>query len=152
MKTNNKGFSLVELIVVIAIMAILAAVAIPTFASFINKANVATDVDFLNNAEYAAELAYTADPAKEVEFVTVTLNEGAVTKVTVYFVRAAGVTEYTTAVVEKGDATPEEENMIAGTIDWNYTFKSQKTGTFQIDPANAKAIKAYTAPAETPTT
>ena len=131
---NNKGFSLVELIVVIAIMAILATVAIPTFASFINKANVATDVDFLNNAEYAAELAYTADPAKEVEFVTVTLNDGAITKVTVYFVRAENVTEYTKAVVEKNDTTTtEEEGMILNTIDWNYTFKSEKSGEWKLD-------------------
>ena len=60
MKTNNKGFSLVELIVVIAIMAILAAVAIPTFATFITKANVASDVSFVNDLTYAAKLAHTA--------------------------------------------------------------------------------------------
>ena len=53
---NNKGFSLVELIVVIAIMAILAAVAIPTFATFITKANVASDESLLNDIEYAVTL------------------------------------------------------------------------------------------------
>ena len=57
MKTNNKGFSLVELIVVIAIMAILAAVAIPTFSAFIGKAQRSTDESFLNDIEYAIELA-----------------------------------------------------------------------------------------------
>ena len=55
---NNKGFSLVELIVVIAIMAILAAVAIPTFATFIGKAQQASDVDFMAQIESAAELAF----------------------------------------------------------------------------------------------
>ena len=54
---NNKGFSLVELIVVIAIMAILAAVAIPTFASFITKANKASDESYMNDIKYAVELA-----------------------------------------------------------------------------------------------
>ena len=52
MKNNNKGFSLVELIVVIAIMAILAAIAIPTFAHFITKANEASDAELLNNINY----------------------------------------------------------------------------------------------------
>ena len=53
---NNKGFSLVELIVVIAIMAILAAVAIPTFAGFITKANKASDESYMNDIAYAIEL------------------------------------------------------------------------------------------------
>ena len=61
MKTNNKGFSLVELIVVIAIMAILAAVAIPTFATFIKKANVASDESYMNDIAYAIELALAKD-------------------------------------------------------------------------------------------
>ena len=52
MKKNNKGFSLVELIVVIAIMAILAAIAIPTFAHFIKKANQASDDELLHNINY----------------------------------------------------------------------------------------------------
>jgi len=134
---NNKGFSLVELIVVIAIMAILAAVAIPTFASFITKANVATDVDFLNNAEYAAELAYTADPSKEIACVFVTLNDGDVASVTVNFVQPAGenVTPIASVVVTEGDKddTDEAKSMIANTIDWNYTFKSEKTGDWTVD-------------------
>ena len=58
---NNKGFSLVELIVVIAIMAILAAVAIPTFAGFITKANKASDESYMNDIEYAIELALAKD-------------------------------------------------------------------------------------------
>ena len=61
MKTNNKGFSLVELIVVIAIMAILAAVAIPTFAGFISKANKASDESYMNDIKYAIELTFAED-------------------------------------------------------------------------------------------
>ena len=64
MKTNNKGFSLVELIVVIAIMAILAAVAIPPFAMFIGKAQVASDVDYLAQIDSAADLAFAAEVDK----------------------------------------------------------------------------------------
>ena len=53
---NNKGFSLVELIVVIAIMAILAAVAVTSFAIYIDRANDAADFEYLSNLTYFAEL------------------------------------------------------------------------------------------------
>ena len=70
----NKGFSLVELIVVIAIMAILVGVAVPVYTSYISKAQDASDVkmlDTLNNAceivnvEYNVSIKYTAN-GKEV--------------------------------------------------------------------------------------
>ena len=38
-KTNKKGFTLVELVIVIAVIAILAAVLIPVFSNLIGKAN-----------------------------------------------------------------------------------------------------------------
>lgn len=53
---NNKGFSLVELIVVIAIMAILAAVAVASFSIYIDRANDAADFEYLSNLTYFAEL------------------------------------------------------------------------------------------------
>ena len=43
MKKNNKGFTLMEMLIVVAIIAILIAIAIPTFSSSLNKARVATD-------------------------------------------------------------------------------------------------------------
>ncbi len=51
----NKGFSLVELIVVIAIMAILVGVAVPVYTSYISSANEKVD------AQYADELKRAAD-------------------------------------------------------------------------------------------
>lgn len=39
MKKNNKGFTIVELVIVIAVIAILAAVLIPTFSGVVDKAN-----------------------------------------------------------------------------------------------------------------
>ena len=43
-KSNRKGFTIVELVIVIAVIAILAAVLIPTFSNLIKKANESSDV------------------------------------------------------------------------------------------------------------
>ena len=51
---NNKGFSLVELIVVIAIMAVLVGVAAPQFMGYVTKSKKATDVK--NGQEIAAAI------------------------------------------------------------------------------------------------
>ena len=137
MKTNNKGFSLVELIVVIAIMAILAAVAIPTFASFITKANVAADVDMMNNIDYAVELAYAAEN-KEITEIEVELNadQGTVKSVTVYVKNAEGNSVVDVKVEKTNTDTDaknlEIKNLIAGTIDWDYDFKTA-TATLEAD-------------------
>ena len=52
----NKGFSLVELIVVIAIMAILVGVAVPVYTSYITKANNNTDKLTVGEVEHAIEV------------------------------------------------------------------------------------------------
>ena len=53
---NNKGFSLVELIVVIAIMAILAAVAVAGFSVYIPKAQKQSDMNMLADIQYGITL------------------------------------------------------------------------------------------------
>lgn len=53
---NNKGFSLVELIVVIAIMAILAAVAVVGYSVYVERARDAADEQYLADVVYQAEL------------------------------------------------------------------------------------------------
>lgn len=60
MKTNkklNKGFTLIEMVIVIAVVAILAAILIPTFTHVINDANEAKVQAQLNNVytEYVTE-------------------------------------------------------------------------------------------------
>ncbi len=56
-RTNKKGFTIVELVIVVAVIAILAAVLIPTFGGIIEKANLAKDQQMVNymNQELAIE-------------------------------------------------------------------------------------------------
>ena len=58
-RNHNKGFSLVELIIVIAIMAILAAAIAPAVIRYIDKSRKAVDIETGELIFKAAELAYT---------------------------------------------------------------------------------------------
>lgn len=57
MKTNRKGFTITELVIVIVVIAILAAVLIPTFSSLIKKANVSADTQLAKNLNTALTMA-----------------------------------------------------------------------------------------------
>ena len=59
-KMNNKGFSLVELIVVIAIMAVLVGVLAPQFIKYVEKSREATDIQNCDTIRSVVE-AYYAD-------------------------------------------------------------------------------------------
>ena len=122
---NNKGFSLVELIVVIAIMAILAAVAIPTFATFINKANVASDKQFVDDLKYAVELANTEFGKEVDDFALVCTADGTITTVT-YTVDDKTVTITVADKTADCDVDKYEDaaQSVIDTMDWTYKFKS----------------------------
>lgn len=56
-KLNNKGFSLVELIIVIAIMVILVAVLAPQFTKYVERSRVSTDIQTASEIATAVEVA-----------------------------------------------------------------------------------------------
>ena len=57
-KMNNKGFSLVELIIVIAIMAILVGVLAPSLYKYVQKSKEATDITNLDTCVSAIKVYY----------------------------------------------------------------------------------------------
>ncbi|MBR2446722.1 MAG: type II secretion system protein [Clostridia bacterium] len=137
---NNKGFSLVELIVVIAIMAILAAVAIPTFATFITRANEASDKQFVADLTYAIELSNASLGKKEVSAPTITTDGNGVIQTVTYTLTDMNGTTTTSVTITVNDATDTatvtdptgdaNKEIIAAandaisTMDWSYHFKS----------------------------
>ncbi|MBE5877255.1 MAG: prepilin-type N-terminal cleavage/methylation domain-containing protein [Lachnospiraceae bacterium] len=77
-KMNNKGFSLVELIIVVAIMALLVGVLAPTYLKYVEKSRISADastVDQIVGAMeiLAADVDKTLDSSKEY---TVTTTAG----------------------------------------------------------------------------
>lgn len=54
---NNKGFSLVELIIVIAIMAVLVGILAPTYMQYVEKSKKSNDVSTVDSIVNAVEIA-----------------------------------------------------------------------------------------------
>ena len=73
-KMNNKGFSLVELIIVIAIMAVLVGVLAPAYLRYVEKSKKSADVQAIDAVMSAMEAA-AIDPSLNIE-------EGATMEVT----------------------------------------------------------------------
>lgn len=62
-KMNNKGFSMVELIIVIAIMAILAAALAPALIKYINKSRLSSDISTGTSIASAIQTALSNESA-----------------------------------------------------------------------------------------
>lgn len=65
-KKNNKGFTLVELIVVIAVLAIITVVAAPQYLQYVDKSKEGTDENALGEIAHIAEIQWVElEAAKE---------------------------------------------------------------------------------------
>ncbi|MFG6346141.1 MAG: prepilin-type N-terminal cleavage/methylation domain-containing protein [Lachnospiraceae bacterium] len=64
-KLDNKGFSLVELIIVIAIMAVLIGVLAPQYLKYVEKSRQSADLDTIDSMVNAVTI-YSADPANSI--------------------------------------------------------------------------------------
>jgi type IV pilus assembly protein PilA len=76
-KMDNKGFSLVELIIVIAIMAILVGVLAPQFVKYVEQSRESADLQAIDEVKTAIE-TLAADYGIS-SAMTVTANSGAIT-------------------------------------------------------------------------
>ncbi len=79
-KTNNKGFSLVELIVVIAIMAVLVVVVAPQYTKYVERGRKSTDVQTVAAIVTACDI-YQADTGKLKAGDSISLTGGSIVDV-----------------------------------------------------------------------
>ena len=73
MRKNNKGFTLVELIIVVAIIAILTVAVAPQYLKYVEKSREASDVNAVEEVINVMSVAV-ADPSCSVVSGTVTVN------------------------------------------------------------------------------
>lgn len=68
-KTNNKGFSLIELIIVIAIMAVLVAIIAPNLTKYLGKSKDSTDKKNLDEIESTLKTCITSFEMDNSDFI-----------------------------------------------------------------------------------
>lgn len=103
-KMNNKGFSLVELIIVIAIMAVLVGILAPQFLKYVERSRNSTDIT--NAQEITAAIqAYAADPEATDTFATDAGTTIKITKTADPAISGTNATAVKNGLVEAGVST-----------------------------------------------
>ena len=115
-KKDNKGFTLVELVIVIAILAILVGLLAPQYTKYVEKSRKAADASNMDEMVKVIKV-YAADPANELEADTYTITIG----------------DTTTLKNSKGDITSKTDGLTKEMNDsipnWkSTTVKSKKWG------------------------
>ena len=119
-KMNNKGFSLVELIIVIAIMAVLVGVLAPAYLRYVEKSRKSADVQALDAVANAMEAA-AIDPSLE-------FAAGEEATMTV-ILSSSGITVKESGAEEEG--TGDYETELRETLG-DYKLKSKEWTSFEV--------------------
>lgn len=131
-KTNNKGFSLVELIIVIAIMAILAGAIAPALIKYIDKSRKSNDVSAAKTFKTAIETALGTEEVYET--LTNTTTNTVITLIPNQAITADGAAGFSTSYMKitgcsnpNGDSATMKDEEICKAIASNIGEKTPKT-------------------------
>ena len=132
LKKNEKGFTLMEMLIVVAIIAVLVAIAIPTFNSSLNKAKEATDEANIRAGYASVMLNILQDE-----------TNGTVTGNKTYWLKADGSVEAgenapTNAYICK-TASPEDGASVAGL---SCTWAKDNNIKYTYTPANGSTASS----------
>lgn len=139
LKKNEKGFTLMEMLIVVAIIAVLVAIAIPTFTSSLNKAKAATDAANIR-AGYASMMLQVLEG--DLSGNTPTITEG-----TKYYLQKDGtvattITTTTTTAYECQGKSGSTADVAGQNVTWNakdyitYTYNGNKISIGNETPTN----------------
>lgn len=129
-KLNNKGFSLVELIIVIAIMAILAGALAPQLIKYLDKSRKATDVQTAQTIATAVNAALADEKASKA--------------VDVAFASAAATADQSLTTLYAGtdDFQKEVKNILGGTAP-KPKYNGETTFFIDFESATDKSFRIY---------
>ncbi len=135
-KNDNRGFSLVELIIVIAIMAILIGVLAPQFLKFVEKSRESTDLQNVEEIKTAIE-TYVADHSEASLPATITVTIPAATIGNITHSLGASLTEYGIA----STGIPNKSSKWGGSLTW--TYSTSGTSAFQWQEPGSGGYATY---------
>ena len=116
-KKDNKGFTLVELVIVVAILAILVGILAPQYTKYVEKSRQAADVSNLENIVEAFKVA-----AADVDY---------------DMIPATAATEFAITITKDGTTIKTDANAPSGTNGWAAALKEYSGYTFTSDNPNA---------------